>query len=125
PLHGNVDTRLRRLDAGEADALVLAAAGLDRLDLGGRIVTRIDGESMPPAPAQGALAVQTRRDGSEVLDVLGRVDDGAGRVPGAGRRGRRAGRRRADDAGRRGHAGWPVEVSGSPLARNRRRWVSR
>jgi len=80
PLHGNVDTRLRRLDAGEADALVLAAAGLDRLDLGGRIVTRIDGESMPPAPAQGALAVQTRRDDSEVLDVLGRMDDAAVRI---------------------------------------------
>jgi hydroxymethylbilane synthase len=75
PLHGNVDTRLRRLDSGEADALVLAAAGLDRLDLGGRIATRIDGESMPPAPAQGALAVQARRDDAEVLDVLGRLDD--------------------------------------------------
>ena len=80
PLHGNVDTRLRRLDAGEADALVLAAAGLDRLELGGRIATRIDGESMPPAPAQGALAVQARRDDSEVLDVLGRLDDAAVRI---------------------------------------------
>jgi hydroxymethylbilane synthase len=75
PLHGNVDTRLRRLDSGEADALVLAAAGLDRLDLSGRIATRIDGESMPPAPAQGALAVQARRDDAEVLDVLGLLDD--------------------------------------------------
>lgn len=75
PLHGNVDTRLRRLDSGEADALVLAAAGLDRLDLGGRIATRIDGESMPPAPAQGALAVQARRGDAEVLDVLSRLDD--------------------------------------------------
>jgi len=80
PLHGNVDTRLRRLDSGEADALVLAAAGLDRLDLGGRIATRIDGESMPPAPAQGALAVQARRDDAEVLDVLGRLDDAAVRL---------------------------------------------
>jgi hydroxymethylbilane synthase len=75
PLHGNVDTRLRRLDSGEADALVLAAAGLDRLDLGDRIAMHIDGESMPPAPAQGALAVQARRDDAEVLDVLGRLDD--------------------------------------------------
>jgi len=80
PLHGNVDTRLRRLDAGEADALVLAAAGLERLDLGGRIATRIDGESMPPAPAQGALAVQARRDDPEVLDVLGRLDDAGVRM---------------------------------------------
>ena len=74
PLHGNVDTRLRRLDAGEADALVLAAAGLDRLGLGGRIAYRLDPESMPPAPAQGALAVQARREDHEVLEVLGGLD---------------------------------------------------
>src|SRR5260221_640385 len=71
-----VAARLRAGGApGEAEALVLAAAGLDRLGLGGRIATRIDGESMPPAPAQGALAIQARRDDAEVLDVLGRLDD--------------------------------------------------
>lgn len=80
PLHGNVDTRLKRLDAGQADALVLAAAGLDRLGLGGRIAVRIDGESMPPAPAQGALAVQARRDDADVLEVLGRLDDAGVRI---------------------------------------------
>jgi hydroxymethylbilane synthase len=46
PLHGNVDTRLRRLDAGHADALVVAAAGLDRLGFGGRIAARLDATSM-------------------------------------------------------------------------------
>ncbi|OLD48886.1 MAG: hydroxymethylbilane synthase [Actinobacteria bacterium 13_1_20CM_2_65_11] len=80
PLHGNVDTRLRRLDAGEADALLLAAAGLDRLGLGARIATRLDPESMPPAPAQGALAVQARREDQEVLDVVGRLDDAEIRI---------------------------------------------
>src|SRR6266851_5687039 len=59
----------------EEDPNLVIAAGLDRLDLGGRIATRIDGESMPPAPAQGALAVQARRDDAEVLDMLGRLDD--------------------------------------------------
>src|SRR5437879_2622549 len=80
PLHGNVDTRLRRLDAGQADALVLAAAGLDRLGLGGRIAARLDAASMPPAPAQGALAVQTRRDDHAVLHVVGALDDPAIRI---------------------------------------------
>ena len=80
PLHGNVDTRLRRLDAGEADALLLAAAGLDRLGLAARIATRLDPESVPPAPAQGALAVQARREDKEVLEVLGRLDDAGVRI---------------------------------------------
>ena len=80
PLHGNVDTRLRRLDAGEADALLLAAAGLDRLGFGGRIATRLDPGSMPPAPAQGALAVQARRGDPEVLEVLGALDDADVRI---------------------------------------------
>jgi len=80
PLHGNVDTRLRRLDAGQADALILAAAGLDRLGLGGRIAARLDAASMPPAPAQGALAVQARRGDHEVLELVGALDDPAIRL---------------------------------------------
>src|SRR5713101_3030702 len=67
PLHGNVDTRLRRLDAGEADAIVIAAAGLERLGFGNRIAARLDFALMPPAPGQGALAVQARRDDQHVL----------------------------------------------------------
>src|SRR4029077_9763076 len=80
PLHGNVDTRLRRLDDGHADALVLAAAGLDRLGFGGRIAARLDATSMPPAPAQGAIAAQTRRDDHEVLQLVGALDDPALRM---------------------------------------------
>ena len=75
PLHGNVDTRMRRLDTGQADALVLAAAGLDRLGLGERIAVRLDPESIPPAPAQGALAIQARRDDHEVVAAVGALDD--------------------------------------------------
>ncbi|HYK96731.1 MAG TPA: hydroxymethylbilane synthase [Candidatus Dormibacteraeota bacterium] len=75
PLHGNVDTRLRRLEAGEADALILACAGLDRLGLGDRIAVRLEPASLPPAPGQGAIAVQARSDDAETLALLSEVDD--------------------------------------------------
>lgn len=74
PLHGNVDTRLRRLDAGEVEALVIAAAGLDRLGRGARIDQRLDPTVVTPAPAQGALAVQARRDDHRLLEALARHD---------------------------------------------------
>jgi hydroxymethylbilane synthase len=76
PLHGNVDTRLRRLDAGETDALVLACAGLDRLGLGHRIAERLDPEIVPPAPGQGAIAVQVRTDDDRMLALVAAIDDG-------------------------------------------------
>jgi hydroxymethylbilane synthase len=75
PLHGNVDTRLRRLDDGETDALVLACAGLDRLGLGERIVERIEPGIVPPAPGQGAIAVQIRRDDTAMLASVAAIDD--------------------------------------------------
>src|SRR5207245_10357070 len=74
-VNGNMYTRLRRMETVQADALVLAVAGLDLLGLGGRIALRLDPESIPPAPAQCALAVQARRDDREVLEVLARHDD--------------------------------------------------
>jgi hydroxymethylbilane synthase len=74
PLHGNVDTRVRRLDSGEVDALVIAAAGLDRLGRADRIDERIDAADLPPAPGQGALAVQARRVDANVLGVLAAYD---------------------------------------------------
>src|SRR3989475_7391869 len=73
PLHGNVDTRLRRLDAGEVDALVIAAAGLDRLGRGKRIDQRIDVHVVAPAPAQGALAVQALRADTTLLAALAEI----------------------------------------------------
>lgn len=74
PLHGNVDTRLRRLDAGVVDALVIAAAGIDRLGRGGRIDQRIDVHVVPPAPAQGALAVHALRGDGDLLEALAAID---------------------------------------------------
>ena len=79
PIHGNVDTRLRRLDAGETDALVLAAAGLRRLGRADRIACRLDPAVVPPAPGQGALAVQVRAT-DPVLDVVAPLDDRPTRV---------------------------------------------
>jgi hydroxymethylbilane synthase len=74
-LHGNVDTRLKRLDEGAVDAIVIAAAGVDRLDQGGRIDQRLDPEDVAPAPGQGAIAVQARRADTELLALLHDVDD--------------------------------------------------
>jgi hydroxymethylbilane synthase len=75
PLHGNVDTRLRRLDAGETDALVLACAGLDRLGLERRIDERLDPAVIVPAPGQGAIAVQARAGDTRMLALGAAVDD--------------------------------------------------
>lgn len=75
PLHGNVDTRLRRLDDGETDALVLACAGLDRMGLGDRIAERLEPEIVPPAPGQGAIAVQIRQDDARMLALAAVIDD--------------------------------------------------
>ena len=79
PLHGNVDTRLRRLDDGETDAIVLACAGLDRLGLGDRIAERLAPEIVPPAPGQGAIAVQIRREDWRLIVLAASIDDRATR----------------------------------------------
>ena len=78
PLHGNVDTRLRRLDEGETDALVLAVAGLTRLGRAGRIGEILPADRVPPAPGQGALAIQCRTDDDVTLEWLRRLDHPAG-----------------------------------------------
>ncbi len=75
PLHGNVDTRLRRLDGGETDALVLAEAGLVRLGRAERIGFRLDPALVPPAPGQGALAIQVRADDPRADALVSRLDD--------------------------------------------------
>lgn len=74
PVHGNVDTRLRRLDEGTVDALVLAAAGLDRLGAGDRIDQRLAAQVVAPAPGQGALAVQCRADDVRTLEAVRALD---------------------------------------------------
>jgi hydroxymethylbilane synthase len=75
PLHGNVDTRLRRLDEGETDALILAVAGLTRLGLTDRISEILPPAVVPPAPGQGSLAVQCRADDPATLAWVLRLDD--------------------------------------------------
>ena len=76
PIRGNVDTRLGKLDAGEIDALLLAAAGLDRLGLGDRATERLDPRRFVPAPAQGVIAVETR-EGSAAAGACALADHAA------------------------------------------------
>ncbi|MGN6256871.1 MAG: hydroxymethylbilane synthase [Solirubrobacterales bacterium] len=74
-LHGNVDTRLRKLTEGDLDAIVLAAAGLRRLGREGEIGFRLPVEQMCPAPGQGALALQVRADDEAAGDAAASVND--------------------------------------------------
>jgi len=79
-IRGNVDTRLRKLDAGEVDALVLAAAGLNRLGIADRPVERLDPSVMLPAVGQGVVALQVRADDRALRDQLHALDDPATRA---------------------------------------------
>lgn len=74
PLRGNVDTRLRKLDEGNCDAIVLAAAGLRRLGYEDRITQYLEPDFVLPAVGQGALAIESRSDDDEVNSVIGRLD---------------------------------------------------
>jgi hydroxymethylbilane synthase len=75
-LHGNVDTRLRKLEEGDLDAIVLAAAGLRRLGREGEIGFAIAVEEMVPAAGQGALALQVRADDGASAGAVAAVGDG-------------------------------------------------
>jgi hydroxymethylbilane synthase len=70
PLRGNVNTRLAKLDRGEYDAIVLAAAGLKRLGLAARISSLLDPEECLPAAGQGALALECRSDRNDIISAL-------------------------------------------------------
>ena len=70
PLRGNLDTRLRKLDEGLYDAIVLAAAGLKRLGLVARIRDTFEPDVMLPAAGQGALGIEVRTDRQDVIDAL-------------------------------------------------------
>ena len=73
-LRGNVDTRIRKLDEGQYDALVLASAGLVRLGLHDRISLRIPISHMLPAVGQGAIAIETRSDDDFALETTRKLD---------------------------------------------------
>jgi hydroxymethylbilane synthase len=74
-IRGNVDTRLRKLDDGEFDAIILAEAGLQRLGLAHRITQVLPFDVMLPAPGQGALAVECRIDDESTRTVVAQLDD--------------------------------------------------
>jgi hydroxymethylbilane synthase len=74
-LRGNVDTRLRKVESGEYQAILLAKAGLDRLGLSQRITEILSPDLCMPAVGQGAIAVETRLKDTEAADVLAKLDD--------------------------------------------------
>lgn len=74
-IRGNVDTRLRKLDEGEYDAIVLASAGLTRLGCADRITERFGPLTMLPAPGQGALGLECRADDQALIAALAELDD--------------------------------------------------
>jgi hydroxymethylbilane synthase len=75
PIRGNVDSRLRKLDNGEYQSLVLAAAGLRRLGLGARITAAIPIEICIPAPGQGIVAIEIREDNARAHELLTGIND--------------------------------------------------
>jgi hydroxymethylbilane synthase len=74
PLRGNVPTRLRKLDEGQYDAVILAAAGLKRLGLASRITRLLDPAESLPAPGQGALGVECLQGRAELIELLAGLD---------------------------------------------------
>jgi hydroxymethylbilane synthase len=74
PMRGNVDTRLRKVDAGECDAIVLARAGLVRLGLEARATEILEPSVSLPAVGQGALGIETREDDRKTIDLLAALD---------------------------------------------------
>jgi hydroxymethylbilane synthase len=74
PLRGNVETRLRKLDSGEADAIILALAGLRRLGLEGRATRIMSADEFLPAAGQGAIAIEAREDDAATRALLAKID---------------------------------------------------
>src|SRR6185436_16861309 len=73
-LRGNVDTRIRKLDEGQYDAVILASAGLVRLGLQERISARIAITQMLPAVGQGAIAIETKKDNEFAVESVSQLD---------------------------------------------------
>jgi hydroxymethylbilane synthase len=74
PFRGNVDTRLKKLRDGVADATLLAVAGLRRLGRQGEITALLDPRDFPPAPAQGAITLETRADDRRSRELVAALD---------------------------------------------------
>ena len=80
PIRGNLDTRLRKLDSGDYDALVLAAAGLRRLQHAHRISTALPAETCVPAPGQGIIAIEIREDDQRTRELVTTINDATASV---------------------------------------------
>ena len=74
PIRGNVETRLEKSAGDDYDGAVLAAAGLDRLEMGDRISEYLEPREFVPAPGQGALAVEARRDDARAVEMVSHID---------------------------------------------------
>jgi len=79
-VRGNIQTRLRKLDKGNAQAIIMAAAGLKRADLENRITEKFDPSDFLPAPGQGALAIETRLDDTATADLVSLLEDKNSRI---------------------------------------------
>ncbi len=73
-IRGNIETRLKKMHQGNYDAIILACAGLNRLDMQERITARIDFDKMLPAPGQGALAIETRMHDPDIQTIAAALD---------------------------------------------------
>jgi hydroxymethylbilane synthase len=74
PLRGNVETRIRKLEAGEVDATLLALAGLKRLGLADKATALLDVQEFLPAVGQGAITIEARSDDARIRELLARID---------------------------------------------------
>jgi len=79
-LRGNVDTRLRKVESGEYDAIMLSKAGLDRLGWSQKITEALSPEVFLPAVGQGAIAIESRLKDTEATEILGKLDDDESRT---------------------------------------------
>ena len=86
PIRGNLGTRLKKLDSGEFDGLVLASAGLKRLELGDRIAFETAPEEILPACGQGILGIEVREDDSTTRDIVMTLQDAEGETAGRAER---------------------------------------
>lgn len=79
-IRGNVETRIKKVDTGEVDAVIMARAGLERLGLADRITQIFDPTEFVPAPAQGTLAVETRDNDSDTIQLISSIDEHSSRI---------------------------------------------
>jgi hydroxymethylbilane synthase len=75
PIRGNIETRIKKVEAGAYDAIILAQAGLDRLGIARYITERFDVHDFVPAAGQGALALVCRRDNLDLLNLLKSIEN--------------------------------------------------